>query len=58
MLTRVPSGGKGVVRPAYAERSSGVDMKFEVMVVPVAQFSDPDGNGWLDQEIATRLPGR
>jgi hypothetical protein len=23
-----------------------------------ASFSDPDGNGWLFQEITTRLPGR
>jgi catechol 2,3-dioxygenase-like lactoylglutathione lyase family enzyme len=23
-----------------------------------ASFSDPDGNGWLLQEISTRLPGR
>jgi catechol 2,3-dioxygenase-like lactoylglutathione lyase family enzyme len=23
-----------------------------------ASFSDPDGNGWLVQEITTRLPGR
>jgi predicted enzyme related to lactoylglutathione lyase len=23
-----------------------------------ARFSDPDGNGWLLQEISTRLPGR
>ena len=23
-----------------------------------AWFSDPDGNGWLLQEIETRLPGR
>jgi hypothetical protein len=23
-----------------------------------ASFSDPDGNGWLLQEIITRLPGR
>ncbi len=23
-----------------------------------ASFSDPDGNGWLIQEIKTRLPGR
>ena len=23
-----------------------------------ASFSDPDGNGWLFQEISTRLPGR
>ena len=23
-----------------------------------AVFSDPDGNGWLLQEVTTRLPGR
>lgn len=23
-----------------------------------AAFSDPDGNGWLLQEVKTRLPGR
>jgi hypothetical protein len=23
-----------------------------------AAFSDPDGNGWLLQEVTTRLPGR
>jgi len=23
-----------------------------------ASFSDPDGNGWLLQEVTTRLPGR
>ena len=23
-----------------------------------ASFSDPDGNGWLVQEVTTRLPGR
>ena len=23
-----------------------------------ASFADPDGNGWLLQEIKTRLPGR
>jgi hypothetical protein len=23
-----------------------------------AAFADPDGNGWLLQEITTRLPGR
>jgi hypothetical protein len=37
-----------------------MDMKLEVVVVPVsfASFRDPDGNGWLLQEITTRLPGR
>ena len=24
----------------------------------LASFSDPDGNGWVLQEITTRLPGR
>jgi len=23
-----------------------------------ATFSDPDGNGWILQEVTTRLPGR
>ncbi len=23
-----------------------------------ANFSDPDGNGWVLQEVKTRLPGR
>jgi hypothetical protein len=23
-----------------------------------ASFSDPDGNGWMLQEVTTRLPGR
>jgi hypothetical protein len=23
-----------------------------------ASFSDPDGNGWILQEVTTRLPGR
>jgi hypothetical protein len=26
-------------------------------VLYYAAFSDPDGNGWLLQEIKTRLPG-
>ena len=25
---------------------------------PSRTFSDPDGNGWLFQEVTTRLPGR
>jgi hypothetical protein len=24
----------------------------------VASFRDPDGNGWMLQEVTTRLPGR
>jgi len=42
----------------------------EIVVLPVSDvdkaksygsfvpFEDPDGNGWLVQEITTRLPGR
>jgi hypothetical protein len=32
-----------------------VDMKLEVVVF---RHAGPDGNGWLVQEITTRLPGR
>ena len=28
------------------------------LVFALASFSDPDGNGWLLQEVTTRLPGR
>ena len=44
-----PDGTRGRVRgpsPDHATYSS------------FATFSDPDGNGWLLQEITTRLPGR
>ncbi len=41
------------------------EMRLEVVVAPgsadygsFVAFSDPDGNGWLLQEIKTRLPGR
>jgi hypothetical protein len=43
------------------------DMKLEVIVVPVTQrrsyqsfasFRDPDGNGWLLQEVTSRASGR
>jgi hypothetical protein len=72
-------------------RVRGVDMKLEVVVIPVADverakrygcrfpgadgrvagrapgdgtygsfltFDDPDGNGWIVQEVTTRFPGR
>lgn len=38
-------------------RVSGVDPK-RGSYGSFASFSDPDGNGWLLQEITTRLPGR
>jgi len=42
------AGGKDRLRgPAPAHRSYGT----------YASFSDPDGNGWLFQEVTARLPG-
>jgi catechol 2,3-dioxygenase-like lactoylglutathione lyase family enzyme len=40
-----------------AERVSGPDPQRR-SYASFAGFSDPDGNGWLLQEITTRLPGR
>ncbi len=42
------SGRKRISGPDPEHRSYG----------SFASFSDPDGNGWLFQEITTRLPGR
>src|SRR5271156_1393154 len=39
------------------ERVSGPDPEHR-SYRSFASFSDPDGNGWLFQEITTRLPGR
>ncbi|GMO99188.1 MULTISPECIES: VOC family protein [Bradyrhizobium] len=38
-------------------RVSGADPK-QGSYASFAAFSDPDGNGWLFQEVTTRLPGR
>lgn len=38
-------------------RVSGIDPK-RGSYSSFASFSDPDGNGWLFQEVTTRLPGR
>jgi hypothetical protein len=42
-----------------------VDMKLEGVVMPVSDvdrakafYRDPDGNGWVLQELTSRLPGR
>jgi catechol 2,3-dioxygenase-like lactoylglutathione lyase family enzyme len=37
---------------------SGPDAEKERSYFTTASFSDPDGNGWVLQEITTRLPGR
>jgi catechol 2,3-dioxygenase-like lactoylglutathione lyase family enzyme len=42
-------GAKGRVSGRAAERASYGSF---------VSFSDPDGNGWLVQEVTTRLPGR
>jgi catechol 2,3-dioxygenase-like lactoylglutathione lyase family enzyme len=39
------------------QRVSGLDPEHR-SYRSFASFSDPDGNGWLFQEITTRLPGR
>jgi len=46
-----------------------MEYRLEIVVLPVSDvdkardgsfvsFEDPDSNGWLVQEITTRLPGR
>ena len=51
----------GVESDAYhispAGRASGVDPERR-SYFSYASFRDPDGNGWLLQEVTTRLPGR
>jgi catechol 2,3-dioxygenase-like lactoylglutathione lyase family enzyme len=44
-------------RAAGKGRASGPDPKGR-SYRSYASFSDPDGNGWLLQEVKTRLPGR
>ena len=44
-----PDGAEGRVRGIDGERSSYGSF---------ATFRDPDGNGWMLQEVTTRLPGR
>ena len=39
-------------------RPPGFDATKERSYFARASFSDPDGNGWVLQEITTRLPGR
>jgi catechol 2,3-dioxygenase-like lactoylglutathione lyase family enzyme len=59
-----PFHGAGDVHAGHDEpylfgnvRVSGADPK-RGSYSSFAAFSDPDGNGWLFQEITTRLPGR
>ena len=43
------AGAKSRVSGAHAERASYGSF---------VSFEDPDGNGWIVQEVTTRLPGR
>jgi catechol 2,3-dioxygenase-like lactoylglutathione lyase family enzyme len=44
-------------KPGATERLPGADPE-HTSYASFAAFSDPDGNGWLLQEIRQRLPGR
>jgi hypothetical protein len=44
--------GPPEARPLVPGRTYGADNG------SFASFSDPDGNGWLLQEVKTRAPGR
>jgi catechol 2,3-dioxygenase-like lactoylglutathione lyase family enzyme len=45
------------VSEVYEQRPPGFEQERRSYFA-YADFSDPDGNGWLLQEITTRLPGR
>jgi len=42
----------------YEQRPPGFESAEGTSYFRFASFKDPDGNGWLLQEISTRLPGR
>jgi catechol 2,3-dioxygenase-like lactoylglutathione lyase family enzyme len=46
------------VSEVYERRPPGLESQEGRSYFAYASFSDPDGNGWLLQEITTRLPGR
>ena len=46
------------VSEVYEQRPPGFESIPGRSYFTYASFSDPDGNGWLLQEIETRLPGR
>jgi catechol 2,3-dioxygenase-like lactoylglutathione lyase family enzyme len=51
--------GRGVdVSEIYEARPPGFESIEGRSYFTYAAFNDPDGNGWLLQEISTRLPGR
>jgi catechol 2,3-dioxygenase-like lactoylglutathione lyase family enzyme len=46
------------VSEVYESRPPGLESTAGRSYFAYASFSDPDGNGWLLQEITTRIPGR
>ena len=51
--------GRGVeVSEVFEQRPPGFESIEGRSYFVLASFSDPDGNGWVLQEITTRLPGR
>ena len=46
------------VSDVYEQRPPGFEAIEGRSYFTYASFSDPDGNGWLLQEITTRIPGR
>jgi catechol 2,3-dioxygenase-like lactoylglutathione lyase family enzyme len=51
--------GRGVeVSDVEDTRAAGADSQEGRSYFVYASFKDPDGNGWLLQEITSRLPGR
>jgi catechol 2,3-dioxygenase-like lactoylglutathione lyase family enzyme len=51
--------GRGVdVGEVYEARPPGFESVQGRSYFAYASFRDPDGNGWLLQEVTTRLPGR
>jgi catechol 2,3-dioxygenase-like lactoylglutathione lyase family enzyme len=46
------------VSEVYEARPPGFESQEGRSYFAYASFSDPDGNGWLLQEVTTRLPGR
>ncbi len=56
-VSEVFHGASGFDRVGSTRRVSGPDPERR-SYSSWASFSDPDGNGWLLQEITTRIPGR
>ena len=46
------------VSEVAVQRPPGLEASEAPSYFAQASFSDPDGNGWVLQEVTTRLPGR